>query len=360
MADRFVFPRLLATPLLLAVLCWPLLASAVPPHAVAFMYHRFGDDRFPSTNVTLEQFDAHLDWIAANDYRVWPLARIVETLQDGGEIPDKVLAITIDDAYLSVYEHALPRLRERDWPFTLFVSSDPVDDGLDDYMNWQQLCQIQAAGGELGNHSASHDFLVARRDGEDEADWRRRVRADIERGQRRLREETGQGTNRAMLLAYPFGEYDNSLTKLVAEMGYTAFGQHSGAIGRHSDWQRLPRYPVNEDYAALEDFAGKAASLPLPVVAVEPREPVLGENPPRLNLTLAPGDYRAADLACYASGQGRIRTEIIPGPPLRLLARAGSAFASGRARYNCTAPAASGGRFYWYSHPWLIPPIGGH
>ncbi len=66
----------------------------MPSHAVVFMYHRFGDDRFPSTNVTLEQFESHLDYLAEQEYRIWPLARIIRHLRCGRDLPDRVIAIT--------------------------------------------------------------------------------------------------------------------------------------------------------------------------------------------------------------------------------------------------------------------------
>ena len=69
------------------------LASAaetpVPNHAVVFIYHRFGDDRYPSTNTKVSQFRAQLDWLAANHYQVWPLPQIVEYLKDNKPIPDR-------------------------------------------------------------------------------------------------------------------------------------------------------------------------------------------------------------------------------------------------------------------------------
>lgn len=353
-----MLPKLLRI-VLLIVLSWPAFSLAVPSHAVVFMYHRFGDDRFPSTNVKLEQFESHLEYLAGNDYRIWPLDRIMEYLQCGKSLPDKVVAITIDDAYLTVYEEAFPRLKKRGWPYTVFVSSDPVDQGLADYMSWPQMREMQEAGAAFANHSASHDHLVVRRPDESEKRWRARVREDIEKGQRRLREELEPGTNEAKLFAYPFGEYDQALADLLEQMEYVAFGQHSGAVGVHGDRRRLPRYPVNEAYAALDEFARKAASLPLPVVEAEPDEPLVDDNPPRLILTLDEGAYAADQLACYAGGQGRLRVESLDDKPRRFLVQAQAAFAAGRARYNCTAPAHGGGRWYWYSHPWLIPPIGG-
>jgi peptidoglycan/xylan/chitin deacetylase (PgdA/CDA1 family) len=103
------------------VLLWVALTTFVPatlgaaedPHAVVFMYHRFGEDRYPSTSVRLEQFEAHLQFLAENDYRVWPLEQVVEHLKTGQAIPEHTVVITVDDAYLSTYTKAYPRLKER-------------------------------------------------------------------------------------------------------------------------------------------------------------------------------------------------------------------------------------------------------
>jgi hypothetical protein len=52
-------------------------------HAVILMYHRFGEDRLPRTNIRLDQFDAHLEKLSNGNYSVWPLAKIVDHLQKG-------------------------------------------------------------------------------------------------------------------------------------------------------------------------------------------------------------------------------------------------------------------------------------
>src|SRR6185503_355428 len=122
---------------LLFALCLPSLCgaapAAVPSHAVVFIYHRFGDDRYPSTDTKTEQFKAQLDWLAENHYEVWPLPRIVHYLQSGQAIPDHVVAITVDDAFQSFYDNAYPLLKERGWPFTVFVASDGVDSKQPDF-----------------------------------------------------------------------------------------------------------------------------------------------------------------------------------------------------------------------------------
>jgi len=330
-------------------------ADAVPSHAVVFMYHRFGEGDYPTTNVRPEQFQAHLDHLSRAGYRVWPLERIVAERAAGRPLPDRVVAITVDDAYRSVYTEAFPRLKARGWPFTVFVATDAVDAGSPGLLTWDEMRRMAKDGATFANHSATHDHLIHRRSGEDRAAWAARVRADLARARGRLEAELGRAPD---LFAYPYGEYDPDLAALVRGMGYTPFGQQSGAVGPHSDPAALPRFPMAEAYAGLDDFRLKAASLPLPVTAAAPESPVLADaNPPRLELTVEPADLRPDALACYASAGGPAVVTWLDRAAGRLAVTASGPLPAGRSRYNCTAPSrAAPRRYYWYSHLWIRPP----
>lgn len=341
--------------LLLAVLLQSAGACAETSNAVIFMYHRFGEAAYPSTSVRLDQFDAHLRHLAEAGYQVWPLQRIVDHLGRGRTIPDRTAAITVDDAYLSVFTQAYPRLKRRGWPFTVFVSTDAVDRGLPAYMNWDQMRAMQRDGVVFANHSASHDHLIRHQPGEGRDAWRGRVAADIAQAQRRLAEELGGAP---MLFAYPYGEYSGALADLVRELGFAAFGQHSGAAGPWSDLRALPRYPMAEAYAEIAEFRPKAASLALPVREVSPWDPVIaGGAPPLMTATLAASDAQLDALTCFDS-----RGEMIDVAWIRrddtaavFTARARRDLPAGRSRYNCTAPSARSDRYYWFSHLWIRP-----
>jgi len=322
---------------------------------VVLMYHRFGEDRYPSTSVRLEQFDGHLEHLSSAGYSVVSLERIVAAIGGQGTLPDRAIAVTIDDAYQSVYREAFPRLRERGWPFTVFVSTDAVDKGLPGYVTWDQMREMRRGGATFANHSATHDVLIERREGESETAWKARVRADLERAQRRLREELGSAPT---LFAYPFGEYDEPLAGLVKTLGYTAFGQQSGAVGRLSDPRALPRFPMAEAFAGLAKFRAKVAALPLPVRSWLPWDPVTSDRRPRLEVTLADGVKRLDELTCYVGGQGRVEP-VWSEPRRRFTVRAPRDLPPGRARYNCTAPDETGRRYYWFSQQWVIQPGGG-
>lgn len=326
----------------------PRLASA---DAVVFVYHRFAEGQHPATNVRLEQFESHLDYLERHNFTVWPLERIVTYHREGRAIPDRTVAITVDDAYLSVYTHAYPRLKARGWPFTVFVATQPVDRRLADFMSWEQMREMSGKGASFANHGVTHEHLVQRLADEGEAAWRARMRWELDHAQQRLRAELGVESR---LFAYPYGEHDEALAALVSDAGYVAFGQQSGPIGRHADARALPRYPMAEAYAPLEQFAGKANSLALPVLRALPWNPVVThDNPPRMELHLAERLPRAAQVACYVTGQGQALTEWLDDQLQRLVVKAREVLPKGRSRYNCTIPGPNG-RYYWYSHGWLV------
>lgn len=52
----------------------------IAPHAVLFIYHRFGESQIPSTNIRLDQFEGHLRELQDGSYNVLPLADIVAAL----------------------------------------------------------------------------------------------------------------------------------------------------------------------------------------------------------------------------------------------------------------------------------------
>jgi len=323
----------------------------LPDHGVVLMYHHFGENRYPATNVRLKPFEAQLDHLQSAGYQVWPLTRLIQHLNQRIPIPDRVVVITVDDAYRSIYTEAYPRMKKRGWPLTVFVSTNGVDRGYDAYLNWQQMREMAQNGVTFANHGSAHNHMTKRLDGETELAWLARTEADINHAQQRLRDELGDVP---MLFAYPYGEYNPALAALLKRLGYHAFGQHSGPIGANANPQALPRYPVSEHYASGDEFAMKVATLPLPVTDIEPTSPILTDpdTAPTLSFTI-PTATRIGSLHCFASGQGEIPVTWLDKAAQRLSTTAPSPQAGARSRYNCTAPSPFDGRFYWYSHPWF-------
>lgn len=310
--------------------------------AVVLMYHRFGEEDMPSTSIRIDQFEAHLAELKSGGYQVLPLPRIVAALRDRKPLPDRTVAITIDDAYRSVYLEAWPRLRAAGLPFTLFVSTDVIQRG-GDYMSWDEIRELARGGVEIGNQTASHSHLPAL-----PLD---KARDDIRAANARIEAEIGQ---KPTLLAYPYGEYSAAIRDMVAGEGFhAAFGQHSGVAHSQMDRYQLPRFPLNENYGGLDRFRLVANALPLPVTELTPNDPVLtGRNPPAIGFTVMPGIGDTAQLDCFASRQGRTHIERLPAGRIEI--RLTEPLPAGRARLNCTMPGPDS-RWRWFGLQFYVP-----
>lgn len=318
-------------------------ARAAEPNvsgAAILMYHRFGENTVPSTNIRLEQFDAHIAELKSGPYKVLGLPEIVAKLKSGESLPDRAVAVTADDAYISAFTEGWPRLKKAGIPFTLFVATEPVTSKLRGYLTWDQIRQMKAEGVTIGAHSHRHPSLPAL---SPEA-----AREDLETSMAIFEKELGE---RPKLFAYPFGEWDLRTLALVKSMGYSvAFGQHSGIAHSKHDMFWLPRFPMNEHFGSVERVRQALNALPLPVTDVEPADVLvkLGQstNPPVLRFTVAPGIDRLKQMVCY-TGEGKtIQPKEIA--ERRYEMRAPEALKPPRDRISCSVPSAEQGRFRWF------------
>lgn len=313
--------------------------------AVIFMYHRFGEDSLPTTNVRLEQFKAHLKELSSGKYNVMGVPEILAALRDGKELPDRTIGITVDDGFKSVYTNAWPLFREAGMTFTLFVSTGSIDKKLPGFMTWDEIRDLKRNGVTIGAHTVSHAHLPLLTSAESAG--------EINHSIKRLTAELGA---KPELFAYPYGETSLRVRKQLGEAGLkVAFGQHSGVVFEGSDLLNLPRFALNETYGSMDRFRLAANALPLKVKEVTPGEVLLtpDTNPPRFGFTVYGGavpDLRV--LACYASGQGK--TKLVRLGKRRIETRMERKFTTGRTRINCTMP-ATGGRWRWFGMQFLVP-----
>lgn len=317
--------------------------SGIGEGAVVFSYNRFGEDRSPSTSIRIDQFEAHLEELIDDGYKVLPLPTILEMMRTGTSLPDLSVAITIDEASRSAFDEAWPRLRAANLPFTLFVATDALDRGSPSHMTWQELRQMNASSSiTIGGLGASLQSLADRP--------ARDVAAELSRMSNRLTAELGQ---KPTIIAWPRGEYSLQTIAEARRAGITvAFGQQSGIAHSRADRLALPRFVMNEAFGSIDRFRLAANALPLPVTDVTPEDSILTTNPPPLGFTVADEVGSLAQLSCFASGQGRA-TLAFP-DDRRVEVRIAESFPPGRARVNCTLPTRDG-RWRWLGHSFIVP-----
>lgn len=331
------------------------LASFNAQAAIVLLYHHVSETTPKSTSISPAAFEAQMDYLAENNFTVVPLLELTETLRKGEPLPDKTVAITFDDSYVSVYESAYPRLKKRGWPFTFFVNTDSVGTGKV-FVNWEQLREMSKHGVTIANHTQTHNHVHRREKNESTQQWQKRITAEINDAQDKIKQEIGHAPK---ILAYPFGEYDVEVQQLAKKLGYIAFGQQSGTLYEKGDLQSVPRFPFGGSFVALDDFIMKVNTRPMPIKTAAfysdkktPQNNLIVKAGAKPWLVLELEDTRLLKkINCFASGQGAIPVEVIDN---KLWAQAKQPLNPGRTRYNCTAYAGEKGRFFWYTQQWLV------
>ncbi len=103
--------------------------------ALILLYHRVApasegppDYSTAGMVVTPTEFDVQMRFVART-YAVVPLARIADIARGTAPMTPSLCAVTFDDGWRDVHEHALPVLRRYRIPATVFVATGPVDRG---------------------------------------------------------------------------------------------------------------------------------------------------------------------------------------------------------------------------------------
>ena len=307
------------------------------------MYHRFEENKYPSTNIKNEIFSEHLKEINNLGIEFIKYKKFEEIIKI--DIDKNYLLLTIDDAFESFYLNAWPVLKNKKIPFILFVSTREV--GKYGYMTWNQIREIDKSNlGTIGNHSHSHEYLV---------DWEdNKIKSDLETSIKIFKKELGYSPK---IFSYPFGEYSNSLKKIVSDLNFKfAFGQHSGVIDITKDFLELPRFPINEKYGELKRFKSILRTLPLPYENITPENRYLkdSQNPPEVKIKFFENLFSVENINCY-SNEGNVwkksDVKFINKYELKILLK--DKFKSERGRINCSLW-EEGGRWRWLGIQYVI------
>ena len=233
-----------------AVLLWLLFLGTLAADVTILVYHRFGDDRYPSTNISVEKLRNDFRYLKENGYTVLPLAQLGRMLEEKTPLPEKAVVLTIDDDYKSFYENGLPVFREFGYPFTLFVYIAATERYYSDYMGWEM---VREAGkyGELGLHSFDHPHLHHH-----PADA---VAKDTRKALEIFEKRMGY---RPQAYAYPFGEFTASVKETIVSFGFPVIcNQNAGAAAGFSNPQDLDRIAVTDDTDLVQKLSIKALNV---------------------------------------------------------------------------------------------------
>jgi len=205
--------------------------SYIFANAHIFVYHRFADDRYKSANTTIKELTKQFDYFKQNNYEVVPLSKILDKLEKKEEIPNKWIALTIDDAYKSFYEHGLEIFKKYNYPFSLYVYVQATEKHFGDYMNWEQIKETSKFG-EIGLHSYSHPRLQNLSKDE--------IINDTKKAYDIFVKNTGI---KPTTYAYPYGEFNQTVKSILKENFpfRSILNQNTGSVNIKTDIYDIPR-----------------------------------------------------------------------------------------------------------------------
>lgn len=330
--------------------------------AVVLQYHHISNSTPEITSLSPELFAKHLEYLDENNFKVLNLETFIRHLELAKPFPDKSILITFDDGYRSIFDTAFPLLKKYNYPFTVFVNTEPLEQKLEQFMTWQELQTIIDYGGAIANHSVSHPHMIRKNQNQSANLRTKSNRQEIKNAEKVLAMNL---TKIHKVFAYPYGEFDNQIKHELDKQGYFAFGQHSGAVGKNADRLALPRFPFGGRFGEMEDFVLKVNSQALEVKAAI----LLDENDEILESQLIPNTVDTVKLfirliesqnhlviTCFASDGSRLQSQKYKQGMLFIFKNKKW---EGRGRINCTAATDDSGSFYWFSQPLIKANISG-
>jgi peptidoglycan/xylan/chitin deacetylase (PgdA/CDA1 family) len=180
-------------------------------------YHNLAEQAKGRLVLAAASFREQMRYLKTNGYRVVSLADFVEFTRLNRQLPQKAVVLTFDDGYRAFRDHALPVLKELGFTATLFIYTDWVGAGRGS-LSWSDLRELAAEGFDIQAHTKTHADL-RRALGETEAQYARRMQAELEQPQELFNKNLGR---RSQVLAYPYGRWEEGLLPKVKEYGYIA------------------------------------------------------------------------------------------------------------------------------------------
>jgi len=307
---------------------------------LSLMYHRFNENKYPSTNIQMYVFKKHIEAIKNTGYKFYdPKSFISEFNLPKNE---KKILLTIDDGFKSFYEEAWPYLKENKIPFILFVSTEPV--GKFGYMNWNEIKEIeQSKFGYIGHHSHTHEYLIDMSEEE--------FMNDIETATKIFKEKLGYSPP---IFSYPFGEYSLFIKNYISKNFDVAFGQHSGIIDVNKDKYELPRFPINEKYGEIERFKSLINYHPLEYKSLKPEEKKISNknNPPKLIIEFFDNQKNIKNINCYSNDGGNWKKSNLSFENNILTIDFDEKFIPRRGRINCSLN--DNGKWRWFGTQFVV------
>jgi len=198
---------------------------------------------------SVSEFESQLNWLAKRGAHFVSTKELYDHLTKGNRLPAKAIAITFADNYLGFYENALPVLRRKHIPVTMFVHTNYVGSPIGrPKMNWSQLKELDREGlVTIASQTRTHPEDL--RTLSDKA-----LREEMMGSKQALEIQLGHPV---AFIAYPNGKFDARVAKAAGAAGYKmAFTERLNPAEKSPSIYMVARYVHTKYRQAWGDAYG--------------------------------------------------------------------------------------------------------
>jgi peptidoglycan/xylan/chitin deacetylase (PgdA/CDA1 family) len=130
------------------------------------MYHRIIDltpreARSPllrDLTVAPADFAWQMSYLVQNGFTLLLAREVEDAVREGKPLPEKAVAVTMDDGYKDNFEHAFPILCQYSLPATIFLVTSTID--TTGHLSWDDVALMHQAQIGCGSHTVHHADLT--------------------------------------------------------------------------------------------------------------------------------------------------------------------------------------------------------
>ncbi len=210
------------------------------------IYHKIGDSRTPSTNLSIENFQKQMKYLYDNHYRIMPLKKVVNMIKHKKILPKKSVVITFDDGYRTVYTNAFPILKKYKFQATVFLPTKAIQKHYPDYMTIKQIKEMQAHNIDFQSHSYSHPRMAYKPKDLTQKQYIDLIKNELASSINFFKKYLGY---KPYAFAIPYGEYNKFVIEEAKKQGFEAIlTQDTGAVSKDTPLYLMPREPILGKY----------------------------------------------------------------------------------------------------------------
>ena len=179
------------------------------------MYHDILPKKKVSFDLTIKQFENHLQLIKKNGVTPISLDQLIRHLRTGESLPEKPIVLTFDDGYIGHYEIVYPLLKKYNYPAIFSIYTDKVEGKIvgRSTVTWEQLQEMAANPlVTIASHSVTHPRNLTKLSD-------RELQAEVWKSKQVLEEKLGI---KIRYFTYPEGKYDERVSAWIKATGYEA------------------------------------------------------------------------------------------------------------------------------------------